>query len=289
MHARAFTSKRASGRLRKKKDLLTWLYTYQSLADDWKIDNGHKTFIENMIHEVEKSYHIEHKSSTEPGKGLTEKLFDGKPKSPAEPTKVTSDQFEAVFHGIEGVVRAKSQYSYFAMGFSVDVNELNYASAEKGVPKESRLANLKELKESLSDLRNFVPSDSAYSVVKNDIKKIERDVESDDAYKKDTQRTCDWSALILGTRSVNDILTDDGKAWLHFLFDLSGILFLLGVFVVVGSFLYGIFYVLTHAFNIDLSTLALSNGKDLGSTLSTVLSILAAVGLSVAGRTKGME
>lgn len=149
------------------------------------------------------------------------------------------------------------------------------------MPKESRLANLKELKESLSDLRNFVPSDSAYSVVKNDIKKIERDVESDDAYKKDTQRTCDWSALILGTRSVNDILTDDGKAWLHFLFDLSGILFLLGVFAVVGSFLYGIFYVLTHAFNIDLSTLALSNGKDLVSTLSTVLSILAAVGLSL--------
>lgn len=59
---------------KEKKDLLTWFYTYQSLADDWKIDNEHKTFIENMIHEVEKSYHIEHKSSTEPGKRFNRKI-----------------------------------------------------------------------------------------------------------------------------------------------------------------------------------------------------------------------
>jgi len=95
------------------------------------------------------------------------------------------------------------------------------------------------------------------------------------------ERTWDWSALILGTRSVNDILTEKGKAILHVLFALVGILLLLGVFSLVGGILYGILYALTYAFQIKLSTLTLSNGQTLVSTLSTVLSILTAVGLSL--------
>jgi hypothetical protein len=238
----------------ERTELLRWLYTYKFLVDEWKIGNP-SNLIENMIKDVET------KSST-------------------KSAEVT--QFDSLFAGVAGNARAKAQYSYYAILSSADVNELNFSNNHK-----KSLELLNRLKQSVSELRNAPPS-GAYLVIQHDISKMASKMKkckektlanaSDDPYHKDLkQRTREWSALILGTLSVRDILTEKGKAVLHVLVALVGIL----LFSLVGGILVIIFFAVPYAFNVNLSTLTLSVGKDLVSTLSTVVSILATVGLSL--------
>jgi hypothetical protein len=241
----------------KRADLLRWLYTYQSLVNDWKVNDEQKDLVQSMIDVVE--------GIDIPGASTR-----------ASSTNVTLERFQALFYALEGIARAEAQSSSYAMTFYVHVNELAHPDVN-----QSKSGIFRDLRNSLSDLKNFVPNSAAYSVVRHDIDKIESDVQIEDYYKKDLRRTEDWSALILGIRSVSDILTRRGKIAFHILFAVLAILFLMAAFSIVGGILFGIIYALIYVFKINLSTLTLSNGKDLISTLSTVISILTAVGLSL--------
>jgi hypothetical protein len=261
----------------KKTDLLRWLYTYQSLANYWKIDEEPKKLLKSMIKIVEQTW-------------ISKKIA-----SFTQHPEITREQFEALFHSIEGIARAEAQYSYYAMTFYVHANELTYPNVGQ---KRSEI--IEDLKDSLLELKNFVPDRAAYSVVHNDIKRLEREAKkisndletkekiqkeamtkADIAYERDMRRTGDWSALILGKRSVHDILTWYGKALVLVIFAMLAGLLLIAAFTVVGGVLYLIVYAITTVFHIDLSTLTLSNGKDLISVLSAVLTILTGVGVSL--------
>ena len=251
---------------KKVTGLLVYLNTYKSLVDHWNIDERHKKTVEKMVANTEEYWKAAQRKPEE-----AEKLRKVK----HEP--VALEEFDVLFHIIEGVAGAENQLGYLSMEFSGCANALdNLEKADiPGVEKE--------IKGKLLDLKNFL-SDSAYSVVENDIDQIVYDAKTkglDDDLKRDKRRSWDWSNLILGTRSVNEILNDKGKSLLYFLIALFGALIFLIIFLIIGVIFNYIPDVLSY-FKIDLSHISLSNINDLISSLATIIGILTGVGVSLA-------
>jgi hypothetical protein len=248
--------------------LLRYLNTYLSLADGWKVDDEHKKLIESMIKNVEEIWILEHRDHPETVSELkSHKLV-----------QVTLGQFEALNYSIEGIARATDPYAYYAMDFAGIANALDHEEKQK-IPE-----TIKDLKGSLSKLKKFVSGD-AYSVLQNDIDQIERDVDSkkqnDDALEIDKCRTSDWSDLILGTRSVSDILTIEGKTDVRFWFVLIGVVIPLVAFSLGGFGLYYFIRWIVSVLKISMSSITLSNVKDFVSTVGTVVTIFTGLGLSL--------
>ena len=253
----------------KKKitGLLVYLNTYKSLVDHWNIDAKHKKTVEKMIENTEEFWKAANRN--------TPQEAEKRKKAKHEP--VALEDFDTLFHTIEGVAGAENQLGYLSMEFSGCANAMD--NLEKAHIPEVE----KEIKGRLLDLKNFL-SESAYSVVENDIDEIVYDAKTeglDDDLKRDQRRTWDWPNLILGTRSVTEILNDNGKGLLHFLIALFGALIFLIVFLVIGVIFNYIPDVLSY-FKIDLTSISLSNINDLISSLATIIGILTGVGVSLA-------
>jgi hypothetical protein len=192
---------------------------------------------------------------------------------------VNVGDFDAWFAEVAGALRAKMPYAFPAAKFGRDTDALNHTPVGSDV---SGLCD--DLLDSLQGLKNALPH-GVFSVISHDISDLASrpfaDVAVRPAGKKRHARvwyvTKTWSELILGTITVRDALNQTGRTLYYAA--VGGVA--IGLFSVVGLVMVLPFLIVPAILNVPLSSLSLTTGKDLFTTIQTLVGTLSAVGLSI--------
>lgn len=199
----------------------------------------------------------------------------------------SADQFGLWFLEIKGAARTKGPYVADVMEFASATSQWNYAPA---VNQTQLFTTMRE--KLLPKIASAVPA-SAHEIVDDDIgrllriwkhdlsptERIERWLVrrlSSDEVKKPAvgeamkQLAREWSELILGARSARETLNWWGRATLYILLGILGTI----SFVLVGAGFFLLIMEIPALFGVAPSKLTFSD-------LSTILSIVAAVGIAI--------
>lgn len=206
-------------------------------------------------------------------------------------------QFEGWFKGIEGAARTKGPYVSDVMEFSSAASQWSYS------PTIDQMQLFKNMRDDLlPKIKSAVPA-SAHEIVSDDMgrllrvwrhdfswaekrerrlvlllsrlgrterRKVEEAPVDEQREAKKRQLVREWSELILGAESAREILNWWGRTTLYVLLGMLGIT----SFILVGVAFFFLITEIPALFGVALSKLTISD-------LNTILSIVAAVGISL--------
>jgi hypothetical protein len=240
----------------ERSTLLGWLSTYRNLVDAWGAVyvGGTRKELDEMEENVG---------------GASRGAHHGE-------ETITLDSFDSHFEEVKGGIRASAPYAYYTVLFASYASRLRFPRDGDAWPML-----IGSMLIFLTNMKAILPP-GAFDFIDDDLMGMRRaphDLsvpptgEADRALK---QRIQVWSDLVFGTLAVGDALNGWGGA----LVVLSIVGASLGLFLVVGGIIFGLFDVIRMlpGFNAQaLNSLSLSN---LSSIIQTAVPTIAAVGLS---------
>lgn len=230
--------------------LLSWLSTYRNLIDDYgPVD------VDETMKELD----------------AMEETVEDADKTPRKvEERATMESFDSHFQEVNGAIRAKAPYAYYAVLFASYASRLRFPRDGDAWPKL-----VGSMRIFLSNLKSVLPP-GAFDVIDGDLEEMKesRPDESDTALKRRIQV---WSDLVFGTISVYDSLNKVGTAVLSALLVLAG----LAIVLLAGGVIVAVYDVIQSlpGFNSQaLSSLSLSN---LTPILKNVVPAIASIGVSI--------
>lgn len=254
-----------------REDLLRWISTYVNLVSEWCAVGVDKVSddLEKMAKDVAPSSDGRHRADGAPSKAPTS----------AAPPGLERESFDADFDEVLGAVRAKVPYAYYAVLFGQYCSRLRHPRKDHDPlsKADDRRTIANDLLGCLAQMAHVLP-DGAYEVIEHDLNMytnpgLENLIEPTNP-KQDIQT---WSDLIFGVVTPREILNQFGNSLLYG----SVVLLGLGLSLIVVLVVSVVFMGVTNIPGINLSNLSLQTGQDFISSVQTVITTLAAVGLSL--------